>query len=515
MRDTKVRYLHYDMESPLHSIAVIPAEAGIQASHQVVGNGLLPAQEWGFPSCSYVRVSTPQKEGRRTGVMAELPLEGIRVIELTQIAAGPYATQFLGDWGAEVIRLENLQTMRPGTRGQYAKVPQSLVDQARASNAPGMVFPNWEAGPRPWNRYTQFTATLRSRKSMTVDLLRPEGKEILGNLVKTADVFIENNVPETVDRLGISYEWLKELRPDIIMIRMPAFGLTGPYANYRCLGLHVDGVVGHHHIKGYPDVDPSLRGDTVAADAAAGAASAFAVLSALWYRDRTGKGQMVEMCLSENFIPVMADPIMDYNMNGRVRGTIGNRDYHMAPHGAYRCKGEEKWATIAVGSDREWESLCEAMGRPELAADPRFADAASRWNNQDDLDAIVNDWTSRLEPRQVFDALQAAGVPSGPVLDDLEILEDPQMVDRGFYQTLDHEEVGTLRYHGPGWSMSRTPQQAAGGRAPAGRAQRVRLQGDSGRLRRGVRPAGVGGAHRHGHDAGRALRSAEGDLKWT
>ena len=141
--------------------------------------------------------------------MAELPLEGIRIIELTQIAAGPYATQFLGDWGAEVIRLENLQTMRPGTRGQYAKVPQSLVDQARASNAPGMVFPNWEAGPRPWNRYTQFTATLRSRKSMTVDLLRPEGREILGELVKTADVFIENNVPETVDRLGISYEWLR------------------------------------------------------------------------------------------------------------------------------------------------------------------------------------------------------------------------------------------------------------------------------------------------------------------
>ena len=391
--------------------------------------------------------------------MAELPLEGIRVIELTQIAAGPYATQFLGDWGAEVIRLENLQTMRPGTRGQYARVPQSLVDQARASNAPGMVFPNWEAGPRPWNRYTQFTATLRSRKSMTVDLLRPEGREILGNLVKTADVFIENNVPETVDRLGISYERLKELKPDIIMIRMPAFGLTGPYANYRCLGLHVDGVVGHHHIKGYPDVDPSLRGDTVAADAAAGAASAFAVLSALWYRDRTGKGQMVEMCLSENFIPVMADPIMDYNMNGRVRGTIGNRDHHMAPHGAYRCRGEEKWATIAVGSDREWEGLCGAMGRPELAADPCFTDAASRWNNQDDLDAIVNDWTSGLEPRQVFDALQAAGVPSGPVLDDLDILEDPQMVDRGFYQTLDHEEVGTLRYHGPGWSMSRTPNR--------------------------------------------------------
>ena len=391
--------------------------------------------------------------------MAGLPLEGIRIVELTQIAAGPYATMFLGDWGAEVIRVENLQTMRPGTRGAFAKVPKELVEQARASGGAGMVFPNWDPGPRPWNRTTQFTATARSRLSMTVDLLRPEGHDILGRLISTADVFIENNVPETTEKLKISYEWIQELNPEIIMVRMPAFGLTGPYSNYRSLGLHVDGVTGHHYIKGYPDVEPSLRGDTVAADAAAGAAAAFSVLTALWHRQRTGKGQMVELCLAENFIPVMAEPIMDYTMNGRVRGTIGNRDYHMAPHGIYWCQGGDKWVTIAVASDQEWQGLCQAMGNLELASDPRFADAPSRWSHQDELDAIINEWTRQQDKIEVFHLLQRHGVPSGPVLDDMEILDDPQMVDRGFYQPLDHEEVGTLMYHGPGWSMSKTPNR--------------------------------------------------------
>jgi len=391
--------------------------------------------------------------------MSGLPLEGIRIVELTQIAAGPYATMFLGDWGAEVIRVENLQTLRPGTRGAFAKVSKELVQQAKTGGTPGMVYPNWDPGERPWNRQTQFTATARSRMSMTVDLLKPEGHEILAKLVKTADVFIENNVPETMDKLGISYQWLKDQNPQIIMIRMPAFGLSGPYANYRCLGLHVDGVSGHHHIKGYPDESPSMRGDTVAADAAAGAAAAFSVLTALWYRNRSGKGQMVEMCLSENFFPFMADPIMDYTMNGRVRGTIGNRDYHMVPHGIYWCQGVDNWVTIAVATDKEWNGLCEAMENPELATDPRFSNPSSRWDNQDELDAIINNWTLNHDKNDVFHILQRYAVPSGPVLDDLEILKDPQMKDRGFYHKLDHEEVGTLMYHGPGWSMSKTPNK--------------------------------------------------------
>ena len=160
--------------------------------------------------------------------MSKLPLEGVRIVELTHIFAGPYATMHMADWGAELIRLETIQGMVLGTRGQYAKVPKELVEQAKASGTgAGMVFPNWDPGPRPWNRSTSMTSTGRNKMSMTVDLLRPEGLEILGRLIEKSDVFIENNVPETIDKLKISYDWLREWNPQIIMVRMPAFGLSG------------------------------------------------------------------------------------------------------------------------------------------------------------------------------------------------------------------------------------------------------------------------------------------------
>lgn len=390
--------------------------------------------------------------------MNKLPLDGIRIVELTAIYAGPYASMILADWGAEIIRVETIQGMIGSTRGQYARVPQDLVDQAKASGSgQGAVFPDWDPGPRPWNRAASFTSTGRNKLSMTVDLLRPEGRDILGRLLKTADVFIENNVPETIDKLQISYDWLKELNPEIIMIRMPAFGLTGPYTNFRCLGLHVDGVSGHTYTKGYVDEEISRRGDTVAPDAAAGASSAFATFAALWHRKKTGKGQMIELTLAENFIPFMAEHIIDYTMNGRVRGSIGNRDYHMAPHGVYPCLGNDHWMTIAVSSDQEWQSLCNVMGTPDLAKDPRFANSPSRHNNQDELDSIISNWTRQQNHLEVFHELQENGVAAGPVLDELEVLKDPHLVYRNYYEPLDHPEMPTLRYHGPLWRMSKTP----------------------------------------------------------
>jgi crotonobetainyl-CoA:carnitine CoA-transferase CaiB-like acyl-CoA transferase len=392
--------------------------------------------------------------------MNGLPLEGTRVVELTHIYAGPYASMQLADWGAELIRVETIQTLVLSTRGQYTWVPQEMLDQAKISgSAAGMAFPDWDPGPRPWNRSASMTSTGRNKLSMTADLLRPEGRDILGRLLQEADVFIENNVPDTMEKLNITYEWVRELNPNIIMIRMPAFGLTGPYTNFRCLGLHVDGVATHSHTKGYADTEPSRRGETVAPDAAAGAAGAFATLMALWHRKRTGKGQMVELTLAENFIPFMADSVLDFTMNGRVRGTIGNRDYRMAPHGVYPCAGDDHWMTLAVATDEEWQGLCEVMGDTELAVDPRFADAASRWNNQDELDDIVSEWTRQQDHREAFHRLQKHGVPAGPVLDELEALEDPHLVERGYYEPLDHPEMPTLRYHGPLWRMSKTPNK--------------------------------------------------------
>ena len=389
--------------------------------------------------------------------MGNLPLEGIRVIELTQIYAGPYATMNLADWGAEVIRVENITTMRPGTRGQYAIVPPELAEQAKKENSMLLAFPNWDPGSRPWNRHAGFTSTGRNKKSVTVDLTKPEGHDLLGQLITQADVFIENNVPETMVKLDISYEWLKEIKPNIVMVRMPAYGLSGPYMNYRSLGLHVDGVTGLSQIKGHPDEPHSRRGDTVAPDAAAGMAAAFAILAALWHRNKSGDGQLIEMALAENYIPMLAEPLLEFEMTHRVPETIGNLDKSLAPHGVYPCIGDDNWIVIAVSNDDEWIGLTKVMDKEELRNDPRFADVIARHANHAALDEIISDWSKQKDHRKLLPILQEQGVPGGPVLNELQLLEDPQLVDRKYFETLGHNEIGPLQYHGPLWRMSKTP----------------------------------------------------------
>ena len=389
--------------------------------------------------------------------MAKLPLEGIRVIELTQIYAGPYATMNLADWGAEVIRVENITTMRPGTRGQYAVVPPDLAEQAKKENSMLLAFPNWDPGPRPWNSHAGFSSTGRNKKSVTIDLTKAEGHDLLGQLIKEADVFIENNVPETMVKLDISYEWLKEIKPNIVMVRMPAYGLSGPYMNYRSLGLHVDGVTGLSEIKGHPDEPHSRRGDTVAPDAAAGMAAAFAILAALWHRNKSGDGQLIEMALAENYIPMLAEPLLEFEMTNRVPTTIGNLDKRRAPHGVYPCLGDDNWIVIAVSNNDEWIGLTKVMRKEQLQYDPRFVDSNARHANHAELDEIISDWSQQRDHRELLTIFQEHGVPGGPVLNELQLLEDPHLIERKYFETLDHQEMGPLMYHGPLWRMSKTP----------------------------------------------------------
>ncbi len=390
--------------------------------------------------------------------MNELPLKGIRVVEVTALFAGPYASMILADWGAEVIRVETLKTMAASPRGTYAHLTRETVEEARKNGqGSNFAYPDWDPGPRPWNRAVSFTTTGRNKKSMTVDLTTSEGHEVLGRLVATADIFIENNVPETMEKLKISYEWLQEWKPDIIMLRMPAYGLSGPYKNYRATGGHVDSVTGHTYIMGHPGEPLDRRGSTVAADAASGASAAFSALAALWHRERTDRGQMIELTLAENLIPLLAESVLDYTMNGRVRETIGNRDYRMAPHGVYPCKGDDAWLTLSVGTDDEWRGLCAAMGDTELALDPRFADSLSRWQNQDALDEVLSAWTRDQDHYDLFHLLQRHGVPAGPVLSEPEVLEDPHLAAREFYQRMEHPEMPVIKYNRPLFRMSGVP----------------------------------------------------------
>jgi crotonobetainyl-CoA:carnitine CoA-transferase CaiB-like acyl-CoA transferase len=251
----------------------------------------------------------------------------------------------------------------------------------------------------------------------------------------------------------VDYEALRRENPGLIMVRMPAFGVTGPYRNYRALGMHMEGAVGHTWIRGYTDTDPSQRGDVVVADAATGLAAAFAVVAALRHRRRTGQGQLIELATAENFIPFVSDSLLDYAMNGRVQGPLGNRHRWMAPHGCYPCRGEDQWIAIAVGSDEQWRGLCRAMGDPAWRREERFQDSLGRWKHQDELDERIAVWTRDRDATELMEQLQQEGVPAGRVSNEADLLHDPHLRARGFFQPLEHVEAGTYDYPGTLWRV--------------------------------------------------------------
>ena len=380
-----------------------------------------------------------------------LPLEGIRVLDLTIVWAGPYCTSFLADMGAEVIRIESTQTFPPApTRGARARPSQQQLDNTALylGGLPGRV-----PGDRPWNRTPLFNAHARNKRSMTVDLLRPEGQEVLDRLVEISDVFVENNPTRTMERLSISYERFRAINPRIIMMRMPAYGNSGPYRDYRGFGLHMDSVVGHTVLRGYPDMDASSVTPVLVCDAAGGTHGAFAVLAALNHREQTGEGQLIELPQAEAFIPMLGSHFMDYSMNARKGTTRGNR-HPRAIQGCYPCKGQDRWVVVTLYDEQDWRRFIAALGEPAWTRDAAFADHESRLRNQDGLDARIAEWTSGRGHVEVMKTLQAAGVAAGAVLDQADAYADRQLRERGFFQEAYQEDTGTHLYPGAPYRRS-------------------------------------------------------------
>ncbi len=377
--------------------------------------------------------------------MGKLPLEGVRILDMTVVYAGPYASMFMGDYGAEVIRVESIQHFAPTTRGQFARPAKGA-----------MGYPNDDPGQRPWNRYATFNGSNRNKMSMTVDVTRPEGMEVFKQLIRVSDVFIENYVPTAIEKLGITYEMLRKEKPDIIFCKMSAYGDTGPYRDFRAMAVSVDPPTGHASLRGYRDQDPSTLWGAVAADPAEGIAAVFAIVSALNYRDRTGKGQVIDICLSENFMTYFPQAYMDFSMNGRVQGPMGNRDPVAVPSGNFPCEGDDKWVSISVFSDEEWEGFCQAVGE-EWVREERFKDAASRRKNEDELERLVGAWTIRHDYYDMMHLLQKHGVATGPVLNDAAAFEDPQLKARGFFVEETQEDTGTHLYPGFMTKMRNAP----------------------------------------------------------
>ena len=383
----------------------------------------------------------------------KLPLSGIRVLDMTVVWAGPYCTTLLADMGAEIIRVESIQTMGAATRAPFARPSQFFID-----SMPPFVgaMPGREAGTRPWNRHPLFNAHARNKKSMTVDLLRPEGLDIFKRMVTISDVLVENNPTETMEKLGISYKELREINPRFIMLRMPAYGNEGPYQNHRSLGVHIEGVIGHTLMRGYADMDPSSNTNVYMADAAAGVGGAMAVAAALNYRRRSGKGQLVELSQAENALPYLGAAFMDYSMNNRNASTLGNR-HPTAIQGVYPCAEDDTWIAVTIFDERDWELFRQAIGNPARMSDTRFANHASRRANHDALDAMITEWSRSQGHRHAMETLQSHGVAAGAVLDQKDASEDPQYTARAMFEEAFQEDLGTYSYPRAPFKMSRSP----------------------------------------------------------
>lgn len=366
--------------------------------------------------------------------MFKLPLQGVRVLDLTMSWAGPFATRLLGDMGAEVIKIEAVKSW---------DLLRSFTGQ------PPTVEQVWDKSP-------YFNHNNRNKYACALDLSLPRGRELFMRLVPTADVVIENFRAGVMENLGLTYDALAAANGQLIVVSMPAHGDSGPERGFIAYGTNVEQLSGLCHLTGYEGGPPHKTGLSYG-DPMAGIAAAGAVALALWDRWRTGRGQRIEVAQRENLVNVIGEHILAYAMTGREPERRGNRHASMAPHGCYPCMGEDNWLTIACETDAQFAALGSVIGRPGLARDPRFADVVSRFRHREALDVMAGAWTRGQEKGAAAAALQAAGVPASPVQTVSGVFEDEQLRARGFFETVSHAVAGTWEMEAPHWRMSETP----------------------------------------------------------
>ena len=372
--------------------------------------------------------------------MSGKPLSGVRILDLGAAWAIPIATRHLAMLGAEVIHIESCARPDVSRYGQHAE------------NTTEGRF--WETG----GRHNHINM---NKKAITLDLTRDEGVHLFKELVKISDVVAENFSPRVMRNLGLHYEALREIRPDLIMISSSGFGHSGPWAHYGAWGMGMEPTGGISHFTGYTEGRP-IKSGIPYTDIPSAMHGTLAMLIALDYRRRSGEGQFIDLSQNEVSVQQIGEAIMDYTMNGRAQARMGNRHPSMAPHGCYRSQGNDKWIAIAVSSDEEWQALCHAMGDPPWSSEERFKDALSRWHNQDELDRLIEEWTEARDHHETMHTLQRAGVPCGAVLTPKELFLDPHYRERGYIQMVAHpreegmEHLGTRPYIGFPWKMSRT-----------------------------------------------------------
>ena len=350
----------------------------------------------------------------------DLPLKGVRVLDLSWIIAGPTATRFLAMMGAEVIKVGSARRPDPSTRGA------------------------------PFQAYNQ------SKLYAALNISRPEGLELAMRLVSVSDIVIENFAAGVIERLGLGYDALRQAKPDIIMLSSSGTGHSGPDKDYVAYGSLLQYYTGWNAISGYPDSEPIKGG--LWADPWVGMELAMVAAAALNHRAVTGEGNYVDFSMAEALTASIPEALLDYQMNDRVPEPMGNADHHHAPHSVYRCKGDDRWLAIAVTSDEEWRALCGVIGRHDLSDDVALTDTKGRSEQQKRIDAAITAWSQQHDDYEAMRILQEAGISATPYLSPQRVFTDPQLREGGFFTTLIASDGKQRDLPALGWRFEGGPE---------------------------------------------------------
>ena len=389
--------------------------------------------------------------------MRSPPLAGIRVVDLSRVFAMPYVGAYLADMGAEVIKIDTHHA--------------AFVDTTRSITGP---YPNNEPGVDYWNRAGTFQTLNRGKRSLTLDLRSDDGMRNLLDLIAISDVVLENFTPRVSVRFGLDYANLKAVRPDLILVSNTGYGHSGPWSAFGAMASALEPTHGSGAFMGYlePDKDGKLTGSSIPnkignsyTDFLACWSGQLAILSALYRRALTGEGGWVDLAMYQTGVSFFGEGLLDFAFNGRRTRRMGNRHQSLSPQGCYPCLMEDSWVTLSVGNDEEWVALCTAMGQPGLASDPRFADPMNRYENQDELDTLISEWTSAGSQEEIVAVLREHGVHAAPVQNAAQLLQDEHLGSRGLFEQVDFpvsSEMGSRRFLGRGWRLSQADVKVRG-----------------------------------------------------
>ncbi|MBL7120096.1 MAG: CoA transferase [Dehalococcoidia bacterium] len=367
--------------------------------------------------------------------MKQQPLEDVKVVDFTHAAVGTILTRMLADYGATVVHVES------GRRVDLMRLARPFRDNIPGINR-ALVFSNWNCG----------------KYGITLDMNHPRGQEVAKRLIAWADALVENFAPGVMEKWGLRYSDAVNIKPDIIVMRLSNQGQTGPHARHPGYGVQTTALSGFNLVTGWPDREPLSLWNGMYSDIVTSRLGAAVLMAALDHRRRTGEGQLLDVSMLECNINFLAPQILDYYVNGRDLARVGNRCPYAAPHGAYPCRGNDRWCVIAVFGNEEWRGFCKAIGSPQWTRELRFSTLLGRKENEEELDRLVSGWTSRLPAEEVMAILQGAGVAAGVIKNIVDICEDPQLAWRQHFREVDHAEIGL--HHCDSWSFKLSKVQS-------------------------------------------------------